>query len=1504
MLNQKWRLWILSLSLVLTTASNGLASKTETQIVLEASTNEPSLREAVLFVARLSGRGETGTVVIKNLTTGVILCTSQVLGEVLCGISFDAAGTYDVQAIYSGDNQFSEASSAYQRVIVKPTLGTYTSISTARNPSSQGNDVTFQVEVSGNVPSGTVSFWDAFRNLPLTGCDNVALTSSRASCTVKDLTIGVHNIVAKYKGDSNNSPSDSLVFSQVVKPAMDPVIKNVSELIDVYLSPTASNILTVFEPYGFQKADLNLEGTFKKYPGLKIQANVKLDTRVSLDWQVGKVSLTGTQPNNFVLPMLQSEIVDEVNAVKSSYLYVKSGDNQELVLTWKITGQASEGVGVVLLPRYALKPWIGQKQGAVFKLRKEQVYSPLDPPFQDKDVISKLENRLHTNFSNMSNGKVSISLQPIELFVDIPSNLRTATCGTFFKSFGGSNIDFSHKIVSDYYVTHSEKVFDLAYYIPYTTFWNEGMACHYNGNNGEAPTKECPFCGPATQLTYYNANVLLNQSLFLETHEIGHGIGLLHTETIFCPDGRKDAVQSKQVFLTNGSGCENKLLSYLGSVLDGFGESFSYVDRASLGWLSSSQVKMATESGIYDLVQENDDMSSDPAKPLILQIPVSFNNMIDFVYLTTDNLQTFREKIKGVGDDVLTYATNGVVLSATSNITRAGSSKFHQGVSFFSFSNTPSQYSGQSKYTIPVGEEIHLLWEKTDVIIKILDKVNGKVRVHVIFNPGSQPSDPNLLAHWKFDDTTGTNALNSVGGNEGTLNPPYASFTTDASPHDKALSLDGQNGKVASSLLGPASTITIAAWFKQTSQGRQQVIVQGGDDANEDTYYRLQVTAMNKLGGGIGNGHGWDMNTITKEGGRCPVSLNVWHLGVLTHENGYTNLYLDGIPCYDAPVYYDGTHPLVSAPGITIGASTIPGLNFVGLVDDVRVYNRVLSAQDVSTLFGTIPQKTLTATSFGTSENLNYVGKQQSSASPSPDGTPDVHIRLSNVPKVLKKVTITSEGDVGKWEWPDNGQNWFVERRPNNGPGQVDLYIEFWKSIATYKVELTYADNSTEPPVLTVNNTANTPPSFNGLIDQTVTAGLLLSFVLNASDPDAGDQLTYGTVGSLPSNAQFDPNTRRFTWTPTAGQAVPPNNTYPITFSVTDGKSALVTKQITITVNPQPTGQPVTATSFGTTENVNYVGKQQSSASPSPDGTPDVHIRLSNVPKALKKVTITSEGDVGKWEWPDNGQNWFVERRPNNGPGQVELYIEFWKPIATYKVELTYTDNTTEPPVLTVNNTVNTPPSFNGLTDQTVTVGSLLSFVVNANDPETGDQLTYATVGSLPSNANFDPNARTFTWTPTAPQAVPPPNNAYPVTFSVTDGKSPAVIKQITITVNPQPTGQPVTATSFGTTENLNYVGKVQSSAIPSPDGTPDVHIRLSNVPKTLKKVTVTSEGDVGKWEWPNNGSNWFVERRPNNGPGQVELYIEYWKSIATYKVELTYTDNTTEPPVLTVNQQ
>ncbi|TMI21905.1 PKD domain-containing protein, partial [Candidatus Bathyarchaeota archaeon] len=104
---------------------------------------------------------------------------------------------------------------------------------------------------------------------------------------------------------------------------------------------------------------------------------------------------------------------------------------------------------------------------------------------------------------------------------------------------------------------------------------------------------------------------------------------------------------------------------------------------------------------------------------------------------------------------------------------------------------------------------------------------------------------------------------------------------------------------------------------------------------------------------------------------------------------------------------------------------------------------------------------------------------------------------------------------------------------------------------------------------LTVMVTINSPPKVTVPAPTSGLAGFSIQFVVNATDPDQGQTITFSATG-LPSGASFDPATGAFSWTPLPSQA----GTYTMTFTATDDGNPPMSNSNSVTVTVEGTGTP------------------------------------------------------------------------------------------------------------------------------------------------------------------------------------------------------------------------------------------------------------------------------------------------------------------------------------------
>jgi len=284
-------------------------------------------------------------------------------------------------------------------------------------------------------------------------------------------------------------------------------------------------------------------------------------------------------------------------------------------------------------------------------------------------------------------------------------------------------------------------------------------------------------------------------------------------------------------------------------------------------------------------------------------------------------------------------------------------------------------------------------------------------------------------------------------------------------------------------------------------------------------------------------------------------------------------------------------------------------------------------------------------------------------------------------------------------------------------------------------------------PQLTVTYAAphvNSPPVLPPIGNKSVDEGNRLSFAVSAIDADQDDVLTYSAV-DLPPGAAFDPETQVFDWTPSEDR----DGSYDVTFSVSDGEEA-VSETITITVaeaNQPPVLAPIGDRVVDKGSSLNFT----------------ISATDADLVGGLPNALTYSAADLPSGATFDPSTQTFdwTPREDQVGTHDVAFHVSDG-------------DSTVSQPVtITVG-----PLIFEPLADKSVDEGTLLSFAVSAADASGQPSPLVYSADGLPSGAVFDPDARTFAWTPLESQ-----DGQYGVTFTVSNGVDTAA-ETITITVD------------------------------------------------------------------------------------------------------------------------
>ncbi|GAA3607846.1 LamG-like jellyroll fold domain-containing protein [Microlunatus ginsengisoli] len=241
-----------------------------------------------------------------------------------------------------------------------------------------------------------------------------------------------------------------------------------------------------------------------------------------------------------------------------------------------------------------------------------------------------------------------------------------------------------------------------------------------------------------------------------------------------------------------------------------------------------------------------------------------------------------------------------------------------------------------------------------------------------------------LVGAWSFDEGTGSTAFDGSGqGNSGTVNGPT---WTAAGKYGGALTFDGVNDRVDipdRASLDLTTNLTLSAWVRPTTlrSWSQAVLKENGNGLS----YALYATGEtgNRPNGSLSIG-GADRYIDATAG----LSANTWAHLALTYDGSTMRLYVNGAQV--ASRAQSGAVP-VSANPLRIGGNAVWGEWFSGQIDEVRVYNRALSATEVgmdSTTAGapdTVPPTTpggLSATGSTSSVALAWTASTDNRSTP------------------------------------------------------------------------------------------------------------------------------------------------------------------------------------------------------------------------------------------------------------------------------------------------------------------------------------------------------------------------------------------------------------------------------------------------------------------------------------------------------------------------------------------
>jgi hypothetical protein len=425
----------------------------------------------------------------------------------------------------------------------------------------------------------------------------------------------------------------------------------------------------------------------------------------------------------------------------------------------------------------------------------------------------------------------------------------------------------------------------------------------------------------------------------------------------------------------------------------------------------------------------------------------------------------------------------------------------------------------------------------------------------------------------------------------------------------------------------------------------------------------------------------------------------------------------------------DGTTPTLTAGGLPAGATFTDNGNGTGTFDwmpdftqagnynvTFRAGDGVLTDSEVITL--TVLEagnQRPTLASIGAQSTTEGVNLSLGVSASDPDAT----LPILTAAPLPAGASFADNGDgTGTFDWtPDFTQS-----------GNTNLtFIASDGVLADSEVvSITVFESGNQTPVLATIGPRNT------------NEGVLLNFVISATDPDGTTPALSGN--SLPAGASFTDNgdgTGTFDWTPDFTQ----DGAYNVTFVASDGLVA-DTEVVSVTVFESGNQTPTLAAvgPRGTTEGTQLLFNVSAT---DPDGTIP-GLSTSSLPAG---ASFTDNGDgSGTFDWTPNfnqSGGYSVTFRASDGLAVDSEIVS-----------------------ISINEAGNQSPVLAAIGPQSTTEGVTLNFGVSATDPDLSTP-TLST-SALPPGASFTDNGNgtgNLNWTPDFTQA-----GNYDITFRASDG--------------------------------------------------------------------------------------------------------------------------------------
>jgi subtilisin-like proprotein convertase family protein len=417
-----------------------------------------------------------------------------------------------------------------------------------------------------------------------------------------------------------------------------------------------------------------------------------------------------------------------------------------------------------------------------------------------------------------------------------------------------------------------------------------------------------------------------------------------------------------------------------------------------------------------------------------------------------------------------------------------------------------------------------------------------------------------LVAAYSFNAGTGTIVADSSGyNNNGTI---VAATWTNSGRYGSALFFDGTSALITihdAPSLQLTTGMTLEAWVRPTTVSSvwRDVIYKGDDN------YFLEATSTS--GGVPAMGGTFSTSSLY---GPTALTVDTWAHLAATYDGATMRLYVNGTQVASQP---QTGAMATSTNSLQIGGDDIYGQHFSGTIDEVRIYNRALTATEIQ---GDMNTPIVTAAT-NTAPTITSIGNQTID-----EDTATAAIAFTVADAETAAGSLTVSGASSNQALVPDTNIVFGGGSSNRTVIVTPTANQNGTTLITVTVSDGSLSNSTS--FLVTVNAVNDPPTISDLPDQLIsvnTATPAIPFVVNDVDTDPSSLVLTGSSSNtnVVSNADIvfggASSNRTVTVTPLANRV----GTATITVTVSDGVTN-VSDSFVLTVGPgQLTVEGITA---------------------------------------------------------------------------------------------------------------------------------------------------------------------------------------------------------------------------------------------------------------------------------------------------------------------------------------